>query len=141
MNSRHGEFFWLLAIQGLEYTNAMNIEDDALRAEKLKEYARHVKGIMYDLAKQEYWKPLQPSLALVILFIPNEAMFRAALQQDINLLELAHEKKILLASPVTLIALLKALAYGWSQEDRAQHVRSRGLDRGCRRHHLLRVSE
>lgn len=104
------------------YTNAMNIEDDALRAEKLKEYAHRVKDMMYQLAKKEYWKPFQPGLALVILFIPNEAMFRAALQQDLNLLELAHEKKILLASPVTLIALLKALAYGWSQEDRAQHV-------------------
>jgi DNA recombination protein RmuC len=104
------------------YLNAMDSEDETTRAHKLKEFAREVKESMNELAKKEYWKQLQPTLALVILFIPNEAMFRAALQQDINLLELATEKNILLASPVTLIALLKALAYGWSQEERAQHV-------------------
>jgi len=104
------------------YLDAMQCEDETTRANKLKDYARRVRTDMNELSKKEYWKQIQPTLALVILFIPNEAMFRAALQQDINLLELAHEKKILLASPVTLIALLKALAYGWSEEERAQHV-------------------
>lgn len=104
------------------YLNAMDCDDEVIRAQKLKEYAREVRDTMNALARKEYWKQLQPTLALVILFIPNEAMFRAALQQDIDLLELATEKNILLASPVTLIALLKALSYGWSQEERAQHV-------------------
>jgi hypothetical protein len=104
------------------YLKAMDCDDETTRAQKLKDFAREVRDTMNNLAKKEYWKQLQPTLALVILFIPNEAMFRAALQQDINLLELATEKNIMLASPVTLIALLKALAYGWSQEERAHHV-------------------
>jgi DNA recombination protein RmuC len=104
------------------YLDAVDCEDEATRTARLKAYAHNVRDIMNKLAKKEYWKQIQPTLALVILFIPNEAMFRAALQHDAGLLELAAEKNVLLASPVTMIALLKALAYGWSQEERAQHV-------------------
>lgn len=104
------------------YVNAMDSEDETTRTARLKDYARNVRDIMSQLAKKEYWKQIEPPLALVILFIPNEAMFRAALEHDTELLNLATEKSVLLASPVTLIALLKALSYGWSQEERAQHV-------------------
>lgn len=104
------------------YLEAMRCEEEATRISKLKAYARAVRETMNDLAKRDYWKQLQPAPELVILFLPNEAMFRAALEYDFRLLELASEKNILLASPVTLIALLKAIAYGWSQEYRAQHV-------------------
>lgn len=104
------------------YLDAMSCEDEKTRALKLQQYARSVRERMNDLAKKEYWQELEPSPALVILFLPNEAMFRAALEYDLKLLEISTKKNVLLTSPVTLIALLKAIAYGWSQEYRAQNV-------------------
>ncbi|GHO59213.1 DNA recombination protein RmuC [Ktedonobacter robiniae] len=104
------------------YIDAMSCEDEKTRAIKLQEYARTVRDRMNDLAKKEYWQELESSLSLVILFLPNEAMFRAALEFDLQLLDVATQKNVLLASPITLIALLKAIAHGWCQELRAQNV-------------------
>ncbi|GER89714.1 hypothetical protein KDW_38760 [Dictyobacter vulcani] len=104
------------------YLDAMKCEDEKIRAVKLQEYAQSVRRTMNDLARKEYWKELESSLALIILFVPNEAMFRAALEYDLTLLDVSTQKNVLLASPITLIALLKAIAHGWSQESRAQNV-------------------
>ncbi len=104
------------------YVDAMKCEDEKTQKVKLEAYAHRVKQIMQELAKKEYWKGLQPSPDLVILFLPNEAMFRAALEYDFTLLDTAVQKNILLASPMSLIALLKVIEYGWSQEQRAQNV-------------------
>lgn len=104
------------------YLDAMSEEEESARLAKLKKYSRSVRDKMNDLSKKEYWQHLQPAPALVVLFLPNEAMFRAALEFDHALLDDAPQRNVLLASPVTLIALLKTIAFGWSQEHRAQNV-------------------
>ena len=77
---------------------------------------------MMELAKKEYWRNFEPSPAWVVLLIPNEGMFRAALEYDPTLLDSGTQQHVLLASPITLLALLKAMAYGWQQENRARSV-------------------
>src|SRR5262245_16662151 len=77
---------------------------------------------MMDLAKKEYWRNFEPSPAWVVLLIPNEGMFRAALEYDPTLLDSGTQQHVFLACPITLLALLKAMDYGWQQENRAHSV-------------------
>src|SRR5258708_10750403 len=78
--------------------------------------------LMMKLAKKEYWRNFEPSPGWVVLLIPNEGMFRAAVEYDRTLLDSSAQRQVLLASPITLLALLKAMAYGWQQENRARSV-------------------
>jgi DNA recombination protein RmuC len=104
------------------YIQAHESLDDATRALHLRQYAGRVRDHMTRLAKKEYWKNFEPSPAWVVLLIPNEGMFRAALEYDPTLLDSGTQQHVLLASPITLLALLKAMAYGWQQENRARSV-------------------
>jgi DNA recombination protein RmuC len=78
--------------------------------------------LMMKLAKKEYWRNFEPSSAWVVLLIPNEGMFGAALEYDPTLLDSGTQQHVLLASPITLLTLLKAMAYGWQQENRTRNV-------------------
>lgn len=110
-------------VPDLDFLNAMDAADNAKRAEALAAHATKLKGTVKALAERDYPSQIANALDYVVLFLPAESLFSAALEGDRDLIVWAAGKRIMLATPASLIALLRSVSMSWQQHKQTENVR------------------
>ena len=109
------------------YLEAFETSDGEIRKRKLSMHAKAMQSRVNELGQKKYWEQFDSTPDFVVMFVPNEACLGAAFERNPSLLEYAIEKQVLITTPVTLLALLRVVAYGWQQQQLTENARQIAL--------------